>query len=122
MFDKFKAMGALASLMRDKESLREGGERVREHAERLRAIGQAGGGAVRVTANGKMTILDVELSPAILAGLQDESSRAYAQDLIAQAANAAIKSAQESMQSAIREEAERMGLGDLASDLSRFIS
>lgn len=122
MFDKFRAMGALASLMKDKDSLREAGERVREHAEHVRAVGESGGGAVRVTANGRMTILDVELSPAILAGLQDQSSRAFAQDLIAQAANAAIRAAQEAMQGAIREEAERMGLGDLASDLSRLIS
>lgn len=122
MFDKFKAMGAMASLMRDKDALRDAGDRVREHADRLRARGESGGGAVRVTANGKMTILDVELSPALLAGLQDESSRAFAQDLIAQAANAAITNAQEAMRGVIREEAERMGLGDLASDLSRLIS
>ena len=65
MFDQFKAMGAIAGLLKDKERVRAAMERFREKLERMRVTGTAGGGAVRVVVNGKMIAEDVQLDPAL---------------------------------------------------------
>ena len=44
MFDKLKTMGAVASLLKDKDKLREIGTRLKQRAEEVRASGEAGGG------------------------------------------------------------------------------
>src|SRR5690349_16160820 len=79
MFDKLKAMGAVASLLKDKDKLREIGARIKQRAEETRAAGEGGGGAVRVTVNGQMRVLEVELTPALVAGMAaDERTRQLA--------------------------------------------
>ncbi len=122
MFDKMKTMGAMAALLKDKDRLREAGERVRERAENTFADGEAGGGAVRATCNGRMELVSIELSPAILPGLQDESSREMAQGLIVEAVNASIKASQERMRVVVQEEADELGLGEIAGDLGKLIA
>lgn len=122
MFDKMKTMGAMAALLKDKERLRETGERVKERAGRTFAEGEAGGGAVRATCNGRMEIVSVELSPAILPGLAEAASREMAHGLITEAVNASIRAAQAMMHEIVREEAEELGLGELAGDLSKLIA
>ena len=44
VFDQFKAMGALAGLMKNREKIREAGERMQASLEAARIVGQAGGG------------------------------------------------------------------------------
>ena len=122
MFDKMKAMGTMAALLKDKDRLRDAGERVKERAEQTFADGEAGGGAVRATCNGRMELISIELSPSILPNLQDEASRDMAQGLIVEAVNASIKAAQARMQQVVQEEADELGLGDLAGDLGKLIT
>ncbi|MBS0197583.1 MAG: YbaB/EbfC family nucleoid-associated protein [Planctomycetes bacterium] len=111
MFDNFKAMGALAGLMKNKEKLREAGERVRAKMETTRVIGEAGAGAARAVATGSMRILEVELTSGLIVGMAaDEKTRALAGNLIAEACNEAIRRAQIAMKEAVDEEAKALGL------------
>lgn len=122
MFDKFKQMGAIASLLQNKDKLREAGERIRAHAQDVRAVGESGGGAVRITVDGKMKVISVELTPALVAGMAaDERTRELAGSLIADAVNAAQAQAQEAMRLAIDREASDLGLPDLAGQLGNLL-
>jgi DNA-binding protein YbaB len=122
MFDKLKAMGAVASLLKDKDRIREIGARLKQRAEETRAAGEAGSGAVRVTVNGQMKVLEVELTPALVAGMAaDERTRALAGSLIADAVNQATTTAQMMMKSVIDQESRELGLGDLGESIGGFL-
>lgn len=97
MFEQMKAMGALAGLMRDKEKLRAMGEELQRRLSTITVVGSSGGGAVRVTATGKLRVESVELEPAMLAG-EGESSRELAEGLIAEATNDALAKAMSAAQ------------------------
>src|SRR5262249_16177855 len=122
MFDKLKAMGAVAGLLKDKEKIREIAERVKRRAEETpatrverrgeeaRARGEAGGGAVRGTVDGRMKVLEVELTAALVAGMAaDERTRELAGNLVAEAVNAANGTAQVMMKTVIEKEARELG-------------
>ncbi len=114
MFDKIKAMGALAGLMKNKEGLKAAGDRVKAKMERTRCEGRAGGGAAHAVVSGKMEVLEVNLTPALVNGMAaDEKTRALAGSLIAQAVNDALQQAQQKLQEAVKAEAAALGLGDL---------
>lgn len=122
MFDKFKQMGALASLFQNKDKLKEAGERIKDKAQEIRAVGEGGSGAVRVTVDGRMKVLTVEMTPALTAGMAaDDATRALAGSLIADAVNAAQALAQEQMRTIIEREAEEMGLGEFGSEIGKFL-
>jgi DNA-binding protein YbaB len=83
MFDNLKAMSALAGLMKNKDQLKAAGDRVRTKMEATRVTaGGRGRGGARVTVNGKMRVLDVELSPGARdgdgGGLEDTPTRGLA--------------------------------------------
>jgi nucleoid-associated protein EbfC len=123
MFDKIKAMGQVAALLKDKERLRESAQRIKLRAAEVRAEGESGGGAVRATVDGTMKVLKVEMQPALVAGMAaDERTRELAGTLIADAINQAIGKAQESMKGVISKEAADMGLPDLPGGLGGLIS
>jgi DNA-binding YbaB/EbfC family protein len=123
MFDKFKAMGQMAALFKDKEKLRDAARRIKDKAAETRVTGESGAGAVRVTADGQMRVLSVEVQPALVMGMAaDEKTRELAGNLIAEAVNEAIKSAQEAMKAVIHRECKDMGLPDLPSDIGSFLS
>mgnify|MGYP001195787915 CR=1 FL=1 len=113
MFDQFKAMGAVAGLLKDKERLRETAQRVRDRLEQAKVAGESGGGAVRVTASGAGRVLSVQVEPALAAGFGDGVNRAIAESLIAEAVNDALARAKEAAQKIIEEEAAELGLGEL---------
>ncbi|MEL7473602.1 MAG: YbaB/EbfC family nucleoid-associated protein [Planctomycetota bacterium] len=113
MFGNLKAMGALAGLMQDKQKLTDAAEHLKGEAERLRAIGESGGGVVTATADGKMRILEVKVSPAAASALGDDASRAQVEQLIADATNAAIENAQRQMRVVVEREARELGLEDV---------
>ncbi|MBL9001699.1 MAG: YbaB/EbfC family nucleoid-associated protein [Phycisphaerae bacterium] len=111
MFDNLKSLGALAGLMKNKDKLREAGDRVRAKMEATRVIGEAGSGAARAVATGTMRILEVELAPGLVMGMAaDEQTRALAGGLIAEAVNEALRRAQVVMREAMEEEARALGL------------
>jgi nucleoid-associated protein EbfC len=106
-----KMLGALTSLMKNKDKLREAGERVRATMAQLRVQGDAGAGAVRAVASGQMRIISIELTPALANGMAaDDRTRALAGDLIAQAVNAALAAAQAQLAKTIDKEARDLGL------------
>ena len=110
MFDKLKAMGAVASLLRDKDKLKATTERVKQVSESVRASGEAGGGVVRVTVNGQMKLVGVEIGPALAAGMAaDDRTRELAGNLICQAADEAMRAARDKMTEIIRREARGVG-------------
>ena len=115
-------MGAVAALMKDKDKLREIGARLKQRAEEVRAAGEAGGGAVRVTVNGQMKVLEVDLAPALVAGMAaDERTRALAGSLIADAVNHATSTAQLMMKTVIDKESRDLGLPDLGESLGSLL-
>lgn len=122
MFDKLKAMGSIAALLKDKDRLRAAAERVKEATARARATGQAGAGAVRVTASGHLRVLEIELAPALVAGMAaDDATRRLAGSFIADAVNDALANAQALAQQELRKEARELGLDDLPLDLGGLL-
>lgn len=123
MLDKLKAMQALGSLMKNKEQLAEAGERIKSKLETMRVDGQAGGGACRAVVNGKMKLIDLTLDPALLAGMAvDEKTKELATALIKDSINDATENAQRQVQQLIAKEAEELGLGDMAPQLSGLLA
>lgn len=112
MLDQFKAMGALAGLMKNQDRLRQAGEDLKDRLEEIHAQGEAGGGAVRVTASCHMKIISVQLSPAATAAA-DEESRSLLQSLIIEASNEALFRARALAQAEVTRMAQEMGLPDL---------
>ena len=123
MLDKLKAMQAIGSLMKNKEQLAEAGERIKSKMDAMRVDGEAGGGACRAVVNGKMKLIDLTLDPALLAGMAvDEKTRELATTLIKDAINDATENAQKQVQQLIAREADDLGLGDLAPQLTGLLS
>lgn len=111
MLDQMRALGALASLMKDKQKLTDAAERVKLRLESTRVEGRAGGGAIAVVASGSMKVVSVHIEPAMASAFSaDERSRIMAQDLIAQATNEAMAKAQHAAREVIAEEARELGL------------
>jgi hypothetical protein len=112
MFDSLKAAGALAGLMRNKEALAAAGARIQSRLDALRVEGQAAGGAVRVTVNGKMKVTEVRIDPAYAMNYLG-TDPAAAGAMIAAAANDAIDRAQALVKEELQHEAKALGLDDI---------
>jgi DNA-binding protein YbaB len=114
MFDNVRMLTSLAGLMKNKDGLKQAGERIKAKMEATRVTGVAGGGAARAVATGSMKILEVELSPALVMGMAgDPKTHQLAGTLIAEAVNMAIREAQGKLQQAVSEEAKALGLPDM---------
>ena len=114
MFDKFKAMGAIAGLMGKKGEIKAAIERVKEKSGRTTVTGSGGGGAVKAVVSGHLKVVSIELSPALAAGIAtDERTRALAGNLIAEAVNDGLKQAQDMLKESIAAEAKALGLPDI---------
>lgn len=122
MFDKIKAMGALAGLMKDRDKIKDSMTAVRAHLEQVRVRGQAGAGAAWVVMTGELKVVEVELTPALVAGMAaDEKTRLLAGSLIAEAVNDAMRQAQAKIKDAVDKESEKLGLGDLGAGLGGML-
>ncbi len=122
MFDKLKAMGALTSLMKNQDKIKESMSAVRAHLAETRVRGQAGAGAAWVVMTGELRVVEVELSPALVAGMAaDEKTRVLAGSLIAEAVNDATRQAQLKIKEAMDKESEKLGLGELGSGLGGML-
>jgi DNA-binding protein YbaB len=116
MFDKLKQAAAMADLMRNKDKLREAGDRVKSQMEETRVIGTGGNGAARAVVTGTMRVLEVELTAGLVAGMAvDEKTRALAGSLIAEAVNDGLRQAQLKLKEALDGEAKALGLEGLPS-------
>jgi len=117
VFDSFKTMQALGSLMKNKDEIARAAERVGAALDALEVEGESGSGACRAWVTGKMKVLRVALDPSLAQGMGgDERTRELAQTLIAEAVNDANAKAQARAKEIIRREADAMGLGDLDLD------
>ena len=88
-------------------------EEVKRDLERRTVDAEAGGGAVRAVANGKLRILSVEFNRAMLSGLVGtgrEEDLQLAEDLIAAAVNAALERAQEMVAAELHAAAEELNI------------
>lgn len=123
MFDKLKAMGAIAGLMKNQDKLKDSFAKVRVQMEQVRVTGTAGGGAATAIASGQMRVISVELSPALLAGMTaDNRTRDLAAGLIAEAVNDALSQAQSKLREAVDRESRELGLPELgAGDLADLL-
>jgi DNA-binding protein YbaB len=114
MFDQLKSLGAIAGLLKNKEKLREAADRVKAKMEATRVIGEAGAGAARVVVSGTMKVLEVELAPGLIQGMNaDPRTRALAGTLIAEATNEGLRRAQFAMKEAVEEESRALGIEGL---------
>ncbi len=98
MFDQMKNLKQLAGLLGNTSELRERFEQMQRELESKTVTADAGAGAVRVTANGKMRITAVELDPAmiaVLAGEGEQADREMIEQLVLSATNEALERAQE---------------------------
>lgn len=122
MFDKLKAMGAMAALMKDQDRIAQAMARVKERMAETRVVGHAGAGACRVTMTGQMRVLDVQLSTGLIAGMgMDEKTRSLAGSLIADAVNDAQLQAQARLREEIEREARELGVPELAGGLENLL-
>jgi DNA-binding YbaB/EbfC family protein len=113
MFDQLKGLSALAGLLKDLPRIRAKADSLRRELGEVRVSGESGGGAVRATADGLMRIMNVEVDPALLGGLVDPSSlgdRTMAEQLVAEAVNAALAAARERVDSELADAAAELGL------------
>ena len=118
MFDSLKAMGALAQIMKSKEAIAASMAKVQaELAERLITVEGAkqpyGSPGITAVANGKLQMVSITISPALLATAVDEPSRAKLGALVTGATNAALKRAKEVAAEEIAKEAKALGLPDM---------
>ena len=98
MFDNLKNM---ASMMSHAKEFQEKLQNLQGQLGRKTVEGDAGAGAVRVTANGKLEIMAIRLDKAMLASLAGDGAHADQQmieDLITAATNAALNKARDLIQ------------------------
>ncbi len=98
MFENLKGIAGLAGMMKDLPRLKAKLDEVKQRLGDTTVDAETGGGAVRVTANGLLRVVSIELDAALMAGLVDpahEQDRAMAEDLIMGAVNSALQKARE---------------------------
>ena len=124
MFDKLKAAGQLAGMLKDLPKLQGLVEDVRTRLASTRVEGSAGGGAVRAVAFCDIRIDTVTLDPSVFHGIAGGSAadQSYANRLIAEAVNDGLAKGKERMAEALRKEAKDLGLDDLPFDISKLLS
>ncbi len=125
MFEGLKGMADLAGLLKDLPRLKAKMEEVKKRLSEVTVSAETGGGAVRVTANGLLEVVSIDVDQPLVAGLVDPSNpqdRAVAQDLIAGAVNAAIRKAREVAEQEMASAAQEMGLPLPPGGLSGLIS
>jgi DNA-binding YbaB/EbfC family protein len=109
MLEAFKAAGAFANLMRNRDSVVQAVDRVKKSLESKKVTGEGGGGAVRVTMNARGRVLDMQIDSKLWANTDDDS-RKMAQQIVADAVNKAIAKAQEAAGKEISREMASLGL------------
>lgn len=113
MFDQMKAMGALAGLMKNREKIKEAGERMQRTLEAARIVGQAGGGLVRVQVTGRLRIESVEIDPRVANAMTSDEGRRQAQALVVEATNDALRAAERVIQQETQRMARELGVEDM---------
>ena len=122
MFDQFKTMGALGGLLKNKEKLAQASARVKQTLDDRPATGESGGGAVRVMVGSSMTVLRIEIAPAVVAGMgTNPQTHGQVESLITDATNDALKAAQDRLREAVEREARELGIDGLGEYLGGLL-
>ncbi len=99
MLDQLKQFKQMMDALGDPQELRAKAERMKTELEAMTVTGEAGAGAVRVTANGSGAVLDLTLDPAMIAtlagGSATDADQQMIQDLIIAATNDALDRARQ---------------------------
>ncbi len=106
MFENIKNLG---NMMKMAGEARQRMEQVKQALDQRRVEGEAGGGAVRVTLNGRGVALRVDIDEPMLAGLGG-ADKTLVEELIAGAFNAAHEKLAEVLQEEIAKATEGMDL------------
>ncbi|HFE47986.1 MAG TPA: YbaB/EbfC family nucleoid-associated protein [Chromatiaceae bacterium] len=85
--------GALGGLMKQAQKMQEEMQKTQERLAQEEVLGQAGGGMVKVTMNGKHDVLRVEIDDSLMG-----DDKEMLEDLIAAACNDAVKRVADKMQ------------------------
>lgn len=90
----FPGMGNMNNLMKQAKKMQDQMMKVQEELEEKTVEASAGGGVVKVTANGKKEIIEITIDPSVI----DPEDVEMLQDLVMAAANEALRMAEEMMQ------------------------
>ena len=119
----FGALGNLASLlknapemMRQVREMQGRADELKEQLSRLRVEGSAGGGMVRVEANGHLKLVNVSIEESLLTA----GDREMLEDLLVAATNQALEKAREALTEEMSKLAGGMSLPGLNEVFSRF--
>ncbi len=125
MFENLKGMAGLAGLMKDLPKIKAKMDEIKMRLGEMTVSAETGGGAVRVTANGLLRVVSINLDQSLITGLVDPRNpddRVVAEDLIVGAVNAALGKARELAEREMAAAAGEMGLPLPPGGLSGLIS
>jgi DNA-binding YbaB/EbfC family protein len=103
MFESFKGLGQLASLLGNPQKLREEMEKFQQRMAHVTAEGDAGGGMVRVRMTGRMEVQAVTLT--------DEALRLGDREMLEDLIRAATNQALQKVRQLVAEETAKMASG-----------
>jgi len=106
MFDMFKNLGQMGSVLRNLPKLREEMEQMQQRLAQITAEGDAGAGMVKATVNGKMELVRISLSDDAL----KTGDREMLEDLIKGAVNLALGKVRQSVADESAKLASNLGL------------
>ena len=106
MFDMFKNLGQMGSVLRNLPKLREEMEQMQQRLSQITAEGDAGAGMVKVTVNGKLEVTRLTLSDDAL----KSGDRELLEDLIKGAVNQALGKARQAVADESGKLASNLGL------------
>ncbi|MBU6378228.1 MAG: YbaB/EbfC family nucleoid-associated protein [Gammaproteobacteria bacterium] len=79
-------MANFGNMMKQAEALQRNMQKAQEEVARMEVVGEAGGGMVKVTMNGKHEVQKVQIEPAVIG-----EDREMLEDLVAAAINDAVR-------------------------------
>ncbi len=109
MLEAFKAAGAFANLLRNKETTLEAVSRLRGLLDKKRITAEGGGGVVRVTIDGWMCVQDIQIDPKALTE-GDDAGLTMSRQIIADAVNKAVTKARDFAGKEIAREMDALGI------------
>ena len=113
MLEGLKGMAGLAGVLKDLPKIKARMEQVKQRLGEMTVSAETGGGAVRVTANGQLRVISLDIDQTLLGGLVDAANpddHALAEELIAGAVNTALEKAREMAQRELAAAAGELGL------------
>lgn len=115
MFDTLKSMGAVASLLKNREKIVQAVQRVQENLERREVSVDAPDRSVALRTDARGKVLALTIAPeALLSASGNEESRLRLERTIAGAMNAARARCVQILQEEVSREAEALGIPELA--------